>query len=270
MDTPALTPETLAESSLGSPPTHAQTKPFEVPSSLHITMALENTSFFTTTTTTTTTATTTTTTAPLSPPESPFNFGAAFKPTARPTIVPAPASPQFQLPVRPRRKATSPEERPQTRCWSRTVQPKSKAQDNPYFPSIAEQERAERWKKDSARLPQPSPPLVPREHTPPTDDEVDSALPRGEELDAAQAELDWSLSPMERKRAMKIKLPETKPDEFPGSPESLPSSSAPQAVQYSADEYRRAMAKHLEEAMKRRQEFEKRRKMNAQTSSFQW
>ena len=258
MDTPALTPETLAESSLESPPTHPPTTPFEVPSSLPSAMALQHTSFFTNSKPA----------APLSPPESPFNFGAAFKPSARPTLVPAPASPQFQLPVRPRRKAKSPEEKTQPRTRARDVQRAGK--ENPYFPSIAEQERAERWKKDEARLPLPSPVLVPREHTPPTDDdEAESAASLGgEPLEAVKAEMDWSLSPMERKRAMKIKLPEKKVDEFPGSPESLPASSSSLATQMSAEEYRRTMARHLEEGMRRRKQESEIKK--AHMSSFQW
>lgn len=248
MDTPALTPETLVVSSLE--PAHQPIHSSKPSPSFHTTM--EHSTFFTQSV------------APLSPPESPFNFGAAFKP-AQITTVPAPASPHFELPARCKRKIESPTQKPQPSIRARSVA--RKAQNNPYFPSVEEQERRERWNKDAARLPQPSPPLAPQEHTPPTDD--DEALPALQaDANTPVPDMDWSLSPVERKRALKIRLPERKAEEFSASnPEALPPSSRTSSP-LSAEEYRKAMASHLQGALRLREEEQTRRKK--EENPFRW
>ena len=252
MDTPALTPETLVVSSLEPQPAHQPAHHSKPSPSFHTTM--EHSTFFTQTM------------APLSPPESPFNFGAAFKPTQT-TIVPAPASPHFELPARCKRKLeSSPPQKPQPRNVAR------RAQNNPYFPSIEEQERRERWNRDAARLPQPSPPLAPQEHTPPTEDEAIPAL----EADVATPasgpvpETDHSLSPLERKRALKIRLPERKAGEFSASQEAegVPPRVTQTTSPLSAEAYRRAMASHLGEALRLREEEQTRR--TKEDNPFRW
>ncbi|KAF1973431.1 hypothetical protein BU23DRAFT_129916 [Bimuria novae-zelandiae CBS 107.79] len=215
MDTPALTPETISvASSLASPspPAPLQTKPTRTKSP-PFTMAFNTSGFF-----------------------------------SKSKNAP-PLSPHFDIPTRgTRRDSVSPrKDKPQREPSPRA---RKMQEDNPYFPSIADQERAERWKRDAAWLPQPSPPLAAQESTPPTDEEELSGLklaPREDE-DAAARLNDLSLSPMERRRTMRITLPVW--DKMPagaearGCSESMPPESA--------EAYRRGMKSHLEEVIQRR------------------
>ncbi|KAJ4348468.1 uncharacterized protein N0V89_009843 [Didymosphaeria variabile] len=225
MDTPAFTPETL-HSSLGSSSTQPPQKPGNTNNNG---MAFSNMDFFANAL------------RPLSPPESPFNFNAAFsnsKPPSRTST--APASPHLDLP-KPVKRA-SPNLKLQARA--RSVQPQKKTEVNPYFPSIAEQQRSERWMRDAARLPQGSPPST---------SEAPLEAPRPSSRERASSDgaltLKLDLSSAQRRRALKICTFAQRGGGLPASPESLPESSSGQKV---AEEYSRNMAQHLQEKMRRR------------------
>ncbi|KAF9731652.1 hypothetical protein PMIN04_006656 [Paraphaeosphaeria minitans] len=195
MDTPAITPEILAQHSNSastgsetvaaapqSQPQSRQAHPHPHPHFLphqpkiRGTPAMDSNFFFAKSL------------RPLSPPESPFAFDAAF--SAKPHHTPSSSSsstaalqtsrPHVRLPALDGPTAlakpltSTPKPNPPTtitttttrtkreRGWAKAVVPQ-RTPDNPYFPSTAEQQRAEQWARDQQRRsssPAPAPPAA--------------------------------------------------------------------------------------------------------------
>ncbi|KAK7180708.1 hypothetical protein DPSP01_013736 [Paraphaeosphaeria sporulosa] len=288
MDTPAITPEILAQPgdspSTGPSPPHesatpqSQSQSQQAQAHSHIlrhqqtqqpktqgTTTMDSTFFFGKSL------------RPLSPPESPFAFDAAFSAKPQQTSPPsstgglqtsAPASPHFTLPalVRPTYLSLAKPPTPnlstartkRERGWAKAVVPQRTA-DNPYFPSIAEQERAEKWVRDQARftLPEPSPPAM-VEHS----GVVGGADPFSHANSASSASASsgatasspgeksgprfkLDLGDVRRRRALRVCA------EVPASPESLENGIAGRASE-DEEAYKKQMAKHLAERIRRR------------------
>ncbi|KAJ4300749.1 hypothetical protein N0V90_002837 [Kalmusia sp. IMI 367209] len=182
---------------------------------------------------------------PLSPPESPFHFDAAFKKPLS-AVEPAPASPHFELPALVKRKAASPVHAKAPAQTKAHAQPKKGARgtqdtsnDNPYFPSIAEQERQERLRL-RGWMPEPSPPAEPEAEFAPTNYEA----PQNADMSA----------PLERRRPLKISLPARRQD-WPASPASMESASGSGSEgcgSVSVEEYRKGMKDYLEKGLQGR------------------
>ncbi|KAF2444285.1 hypothetical protein P171DRAFT_30040 [Karstenula rhodostoma CBS 690.94] len=274
MDTPAITPEILASSSSSS-----STKPSEsaAPAQSQAHLHLHSHSHILPQTQLQPQKQATTTTMdsyffanalrPLSPPESPFAFDAAFsaKPTSLPTST-APASPHFDLPalVRPTAMAAAAaaaarlptpksSKTKRERGWAKAVLKSTAGAENPYFPSIAEQERAERWARDAARLPQASPPvdtvggagpLDPLSHANVAGPSASSPSTADEAEHGGGFKL--HLSDVRRRRA--LALCTSGGAQVPASPESMASGRSREGE----EAYRRGMAAHVAERIKRR------------------